>query len=119
MRMRTASATRRHPMRLVIVSVIVAATLCWLASLFAAGANEQTPKLSTRVLVIPDHGELNLNVPADWNYSVRYPRPGLPPTIEFTTGPGKKFSAQITALFPGEKNQEFNSPAKIRQLADQ
>jgi hypothetical protein len=104
------------------IITLMAATLYYssTALLFAAPANEPAHKLSTstRTFVIPKHGDLNLNVPADWNYSVRYPRPGLPPTIEFTVGPAKKFSAQITALFPREKDQEYNSPAKVRQIAD-
>src|SRR5690349_21196184 len=78
------------PMRLIIV-IVAATSLYAPARLFAAGANEHTPEASSRVFIIPKHGELNLNVPADWNYSVRYPRAGLPPTIEFTAGPGKKF----------------------------
>jgi hypothetical protein len=82
-------------------------------------AANTTAKTVARSFRIPNHGDLVLNVPESWSYSVRTPKLGLPPTIEFLPGPPKQFSALITVMPPAENAPaDFNSPAKLRELAD-
>jgi hypothetical protein len=89
---------------------------CLSASAFAAAIDKTPTRMSSVTIPISGHGDLNLRVPPEWSYSVRYPGPAAPPTIKFGAA-GNKMTMLITAAPLPEKNKDFNSPAKTRSVA--
>lgn len=80
---------------------------------FAAG-----PK-AVRKYPIPDHGILELIVPTSWKDDIHKPQKDMPPTIIFVPAKGNDFKISITILWNKTGEQDFNSPAKIRNLVEQ
>jgi hypothetical protein len=67
---------------------------------------------------IPEHGTLELNVPAAWKGEVHKPQETIPPTIIFTPAKGNDFEVMITTSSGHTGEQEFNSQDKVRTLVE-
>ncbi len=72
---------------------------------------------------LPDHGGLQLDVPASWNDELRQPPDRLPPTIVFSQERGAPFEILITTLWPGKSGSVLPKAdelkQKVRETADQ
>ena len=68
---------------------------------------------------IPDHGVLELNVPATWQEKVHKAQENLPPTIIFNPASETDFQVIITLFWSKKGEQGFNSADKVRKLVDQ
>ncbi|CAN5428124.1 hypothetical protein BH09PLA1_BH09PLA1_37670 [soil metagenome] len=66
---------------------------------------------------VDGHGDLNLTIPAGWNESEDAPQPGMPRTVRLTD-PDEKFEILISILPPPKDVPDFNSPQKLRAIAD-
>jgi len=67
---------------------------------------------------IPDHGVLELNVPASWAMEVHQPQKGMSPTMIFKPPKGNDFQVLITVLWNKTGEQDFNSPDKIKTFVE-
>jgi len=74
---------------------------------------------AVRKYPIPDHGILELIVPTSWKDDIHKPQKDMPPTIIFVPAKGNDFKISITILWNKTGEQDFNSPAKIRNLVEQ
>ena len=98
--------------KLVFVMTLLT-TLIGTNLVFAAG-----PK-AVRKYPIPDHGILELNVPASWKDNIHKPQKDMFPTIIFVPAKGNDFHVLITIIWGKTGEQDFNSPTKIRTLVEQ
>jgi hypothetical protein len=98
--------------KLVFVMTLLT-TLIGTNLVFAAG-----PK-AVRKYPIPDHGILELNVPASWKDNIHKPQKDMFPTIIFVPEKGNDFHVLITIIWGKTGEQDFNSPTKIRTLVEQ
>jgi hypothetical protein len=81
---------------------IVMVALVWWPGLAAAAPQS---------FALPGHGTLLLNVPENWQSSLKQPAGGLPPTIKFGAKGGPPFVVLVTAqrgvrsrlLFSGDR----------------
>lgn len=78
------------------------------------------PTVIPRKFVLPQHGSLQLNIPAGWQVQVRQAEARLPITIVMRPRRGEKLEMLLTPLWkmPGA-NRDFNSSATIRRLVDE
>ena len=67
---------------------------------------------------IPEHGTLELKVPASWKGEVHKPQANMPPTLIFNPAKGNDFRVLITVLWSKTGEQGFNSPDKVRTLVE-
>src|SRR5437762_303935 len=67
--------------------------LCSVAVSFAADATAE------RKYALPQHGNLQMNVPAGWSDEVRQPQGDTPPTIVFRPKDGKPFDVLVTPIW--------------------
>jgi hypothetical protein len=67
---------------------------------------------------IPEHGTLELKVPASWKGEVHKPQSNMPPTIMFNPSKGNDFQVTIAVLWGKTGEQGFNSQDKVRRLVE-
>ena len=85
------------------------------STLYAADAKVD---VSARTFAVPQHGALALSIPHGWKEAIEQPpQPGFPTTLKLTTD-GKKFIVLITPVPSTGEDADFNSPAKLRKLAE-
>ena len=65
---------------------------------------------------LPDHGHIDLSVPASWQDKVRQPRHRFPPTIVFTPENGFSFRILVTPLW--EDGKALPDREQLRQDID-
>ena len=97
---------------------ILLVTMLGLIAPWTARAAEPTDQAAKKTFTVPRHGGLELALPKGWKDTVKQPpRPDFPPTIELT-GDGKKFLVLITPIPSRGTDPDFNSPAKLRKIAE-
>ena len=85
----------------------------------AGSALANAGEVETRSFRIPDHGSLQLKVPASWQSVISQPQGGLPPTIGFTGAAGPSFRVMLTPLWNAQDGSAISEPAKLRaQIAE-
>jgi len=84
-----------------------------IASIGSAGGQK-----AIRKYPIPEHGTLELNVPAPWKGEVHKPRENMPPTIMFNPAQGNDFQVMIIVLWGKTGDQDFNSQEKVRTFVE-
>ncbi len=67
---------------------------------------------------IPEHGTLELKVPASWKGELHKPQANMPPTIMFNPPKGNDFQVIITVLWSKTGEQGFNGREKVRTLME-
>ena len=72
-----------------------------------------------RRYALPDHGSIQLNVPASWRDEIRQPPNRLPPTIVFKQRAGKPFDVLMTPIWPPKKDTSPLSAERMRQQVEQ
>jgi len=88
---------------------LLALLLCALAT-----ANAAPP--ATKRYTLPQHGTLEIAVPADWQDELRpAPDPKLPPTIAFHARQGAPFEILVTPMWPTGANVPAATRDSIRQ----
>ena len=65
---------------------------------------------------LPDHGSIQLIVPALWKDEIWQPPNRLPPTITFKQKVGAPFEVLITPIWPAKKDMPLTKAEGIRQL---
>lgn len=72
-----------------------------LALFLAALASTANAEESTiRAYPLPDHGSIQLSVPASWRDQISQPPDRLPPTVRFRPDGGAMFEVLITPIYP-------------------
>ena len=103
---------RRINVKLVFVMTLV---MAWIGISIVSAVGSK----AFRKYPIPDHGILELNVPASWKDNIHKPQKDMFPTIIFVPAKGNDFQVLITVIWSKTGEQDFNSPAKIRALVEQ
>ena len=87
--------------------------MCWLlcASIAIATAGE----VNIRRYELPDHGNIQLSVPASWKDEIRQPPDRLPPTITFKQKAGASFQVLVTPIWAAKKDMSPPSAESLRQ----
>ncbi len=67
---------------------------------------------------IPEHGTLELKVPASWKGEVHKPQSNMPPTMMFNPSKGNDFQVIITVLWGKTGEQGFNRQERVRTLVE-
>jgi len=67
---------------------------------------------------IPEHGTLELKVPASWKGELHKPQANMPPTMMFNPAKGNDFQVIITVLWGKNGEQGFNSRERVRTLVE-
>lgn len=93
------------------VSVVILLEILLIASSVLAAGQK-----TMRTYPIPEHGTLELNVPASWKGNVHKPQENIPPTIIFDPAKGDDFQVMITVLWGQTGDQDFSSPDKVRSF---
>ena len=68
---------------------------------------------------IPEHGTLELNIPAPWKGKVHKPQEKMPPTIIFNPAKGDDFQVTIAVLWGKTREQDYNSQEKVRAFVEE
>jgi len=101
----------RKPATSVFVMALLVTLL--IASIGSAGGQK-----GIRKYPIPEHGTLELNVPAPWKGEIHKPRENMPPTIMFNPAQGNDFQVMIIVLWGKTGDQDFNSQEKVRTFVE-
>lgn len=92
---------------------------CWSAAILllglAAADAASAADTASRSYPLPDHGTLQLQVPAAWKDRVEQPREDLPPTLVFGPESGGRFKVLMTPLWSPE-GKPLPNPAGIKKL---
>lgn len=96
-----------------LLFVVTPLVILLIASIVLA-AGEKT----MRRYPIPEHGMLELNVPASWKGEIHKPQEKMPPTIIFNPAKGDDFQVMITVLWGKTGDQDFNSQKKARTFVE-
>jgi hypothetical protein len=89
-----------------------------LVTIFTASTVSSTAQKAIRKYPIPEHGTLELNVPAPWRSEVHKPQENMPPAIIFNPAKGNDFQVMIPVLWGKTGEQDFNSQNKVRTMAE-
>lgn len=85
----------------------------------AGSALANAGEVETRAFRIPDHGSLQLKVPASWQSVISQPPGGLPPTIGFGSATGPSFRVMLTPFWNAQDGSAISEPAELkRQIAE-
>jgi uncharacterized DUF497 family protein len=101
----------RKPATSVFVMALLVTLL--IASIGSAGGQK-----AIRKYPIPEHGTLELNVPAPWKGEIHKPRENMPPTIMFNPAQGNDFQVMIIVLWGKTGDQDFNNQEKVRTFVE-
>ncbi len=85
---------------------------------FGTGYLVAAERKATKKYSIPEHGTLELNVPASWKGKVHKPQENMPPTIIFDPAKGNDFQVMITVLWSKTGEHGFNSQDKVQALVE-
>jgi len=96
-------------------SVFIMALLVTLLIISIGSAGGQK---AIRKYPIPEHGTLELNVPAPWKGEIHKPRENMPPTIMFNPAQGNDFQVMIIVLWGKTGDQDFNNQEKVRTFVE-
>ena len=75
-------------------------------------------KNAARRYNMPEHGILEISVPASWNEKVDQPKGGYPPTITLTSKAGGRMQMIITPLWSMTQKEGFNNPSRLKKILD-
>lgn len=67
---------------------------------------------------IPEHGTLEMKVPASWKGEAHKPQADMPPTMIFNPAKGNDFQVIIAVLWSKTGEQGFNSQDKVQTLVE-
>jgi hypothetical protein len=95
------------------VSVVILLEILFMASSVLAAGQK-----TSRKYPIPEHGTLELNVPASWKGNVHKPQENMPPTIIFDPAKGNDFQVMITVMWGKTRDQDFNSQQNVRTFVE-
>jgi len=101
----------RKPATSVFIMALLVTLL--IASIGSAGGQK-----AIRKYPIPEHGTLELNVPAPWKGEIHKPRENMPPTIMFNPAQGNDFQVMIIVLWGKTGDQDFNNQEKVRTFVE-
>jgi hypothetical protein len=75
-------------------------------------------KSTTRRFNLPEHGVLEMSVPASWKEQVDQPKGGYPPTITLTSKSGDRMQMIITPLWSMTQKEGFNNPSRLKKILE-
>jgi len=75
-------------------------------------------KNTTRRFNLPEHGALEITVPASWEEKVNQPTGGYPPTITLTSKGRERMQMMITPLWSMTQKQGFNNPDRLQKILE-
>ena len=75
-------------------------------------------KTAIKKYPIPDHGVLELNVPASWKAGTHRPQENMPPTIILSPSKGNDFQVTMMVLWGKKEEPDFNGPEKVKTLLE-
>jgi hypothetical protein len=78
-------------------------------------ADEKTTK---KKYPIPEHGVLELNVPASWKTKIHEPQENMPPTMLFSPATENDFQVTMMVLWGKKEEPDFNRPEKVKTLLE-
>jgi hypothetical protein len=78
-------------------------------------ADEKTTK---KKYPIPEHGVLELNVPASWKGGAHKPQENMPPTIIFSPSKGNDLQVTMMVLWGKKEEPVFNGPEKVKTFLE-
>jgi hypothetical protein len=67
---------------------------------------------------LPEHGTLELKIPASWKGGVHRPQANMPPTMMFNPSKGNDFQVIIRVLWSETGEQGFNSQDRVRTVVE-
>ncbi|HUL31095.1 MAG TPA: hypothetical protein VLZ03_11640 [Thermodesulfobacteriota bacterium] len=88
-----------------------------LGMLFTGAASAAGPK-AIKKYPIPEHGTLELNVPASWKAKMHHPQENMPPTIIFDPAKGNDFQVMIAVMLGKTGDKDFNSKEKVQTYVE-
>ena len=88
--------------------LIVFVALCMVGGVNSA-------EVGLRSYELPDHGELQLNVPTSWQDKLRQPPNRLPPTIAFHPSNGTPFEILVTPIWPIGDSSPASTPQAMQK----
>lgn len=106
----------RHALACVALASLLFPELCS-AQGPATRSATAPPATAAKSYAVAGHSDLNLTIPAGWNETEEPMQPGMPRTVRFTDAAGT-FEVLISILPPPKDLPDFNSPAKLRSIAD-
>lgn len=67
---------------------------------------------------IPDHGVLELNVPASWKTKIHKPQEDMPPTMIFSPATGNDFQVTMMVLWGKKEEPDFNRTERVKTFLE-
>jgi len=107
----------RHALAFVALALFVIPSSLIAQAPATQSATAPTTAPTTKSYSVAGHGELRLTIPPGWMESEDPVQPGMPRTVRFVDA-DKMFEALISILPPPREIADFNSPAKLRAIAD-
>jgi len=88
------------------------------AAFLGAGIVDAEEKTASKKYPIPEHGVLELNVPASWKTKTHKPQENMPPTMIFNPATGNDFQVTVMVLWGKKEEPDFNRPENVKTLLE-
>ena len=85
------------------------------AGLFLCGASLAASTVVPRTFLLPGHGTLTLDVPAEWSADISQPANKMPPTIVLKPRQGARFEVLMTTVWPLSASSGLTDDATLRR----
>jgi hypothetical protein len=101
-----------------MVRRLVSCCFLFISFIFLLSTRASAEEASVRYFELPEHGFLELRVPASWEEELRQPLYNLPPTIKFHPAEGNDFLVMITPLWNLGNLADFNSDGRVKEAVE-
>lgn len=88
------------------------------AAFLGVGIVYAEKKAASKKYPIPEHGVLELNVPASWKTKIHKPQENMPPTMIFSPATENDFQVTMMVLWGKKEEPDFNRPEKVKTLLE-
>ncbi len=95
---------------------LILVSALFLSTLVAPGP--ASAKNITRRFNLPEHGVLEMSVPASWKEDVNQPKGGYPPTITLASKSGDRVQMIISPLWSMTQKKGFNDPSRMKKILE-
>ena len=75
-------------------------------------------KTTIKKYPIPQHGVLELKVPASWKTKIHKPQEEMPPAMIFSPATGNDFEVTMMVLWGKKEEPDFNRPEKVKTFLE-
>ncbi len=93
-------------------------TLGLIAVFLGTGIVSADEKTAIKKYPIPDHGVLELNVPASWKTKIHKPQENMPPTMIFIPATGNDFQVTMIVLWGKKEEPDFNRSETVKTFLE-